>query len=82
MLPLAAFFRELDGLGDRGQTTQYHCSEVLVQTQLDVPIPLTAGMRVELEFTTTNGDISFSMHFSAVTESGGLETVMEQKQRE
>ena len=76
------FFRSFDDEFSAAGTgpQKYQSSEVLVQTQLDLTVPVVAGTEVQIEFTTRNGDISFSMHFSAWStdeEGGSLEPVCE-----
>jgi len=68
------FFRKLDS--QQGVGT-YHCVGTLIQTQLDFPVPVSGGTECQIQFSTTGGDISFSMHFSSDVSSGVLETVSE-----
>lgn len=55
----------------------FNCTEVLVQSQLDLPIPMTSGSEVVVQFSTTNGDISFSMHFASSIASSEEDSSMD-----
>jgi len=67
------FFREIDCPEDT-EAVVFNGSDVLVQTTMELPIPMRKGSVVDLQFTTTNGDISFAMHFrpNAGKETGVL----------
>lgn len=54
------FFCEIDC----PEAVVFNGSDVLVQTTMELPIPMRKGSVVDLQFTTTNGDISFAMHFA------------------
>ena len=70
-----AFFSEIDSPED-SDAVVFHGSDVLVQTTMELPIPMRKGSIVDLTFSTLNGDISFSMQFASwlrpqLVEGGG-----------
>ena len=67
-----AFFGETED----SEAVVFNGSDVLVQTTMELPIPMRKGSVVDLQFTTINGDISFAMHFRPNAKPGvaGKET--------
>ena len=57
------FFCEIDRPED-SEAVVFNGSDVLVLYTMELPIPMRKGSVVDLQFTTTNGDISFAMHFA------------------
>lgn len=58
---------------DRVEPIHWKTRDFLVQFHHEVKVPATAGSIVKFSFTTTNGDISFALHF--VTPQGYVEVV-------
>ena len=71
------YFRKFDADFQIGPAAPvvYRGTDVLIQTQMELPVPMVKGSRVFFKFTTRQGDIAFSLHFS--TGEDELETVSE-----
>lgn len=58
---------------DKVEPIHWRTRDFLVQFHHEVKVPATAGSIVKFSFSTTNGDVSFALHF--VTPQGYVEVV-------
>ena len=70
---MEAFFREFDSQFQEAGGLNFNATELLVRSQVDLPIPVLVNSEVEVQFSTANGDILFSMHFAPSSGDGFLE---------